>query len=245
MFMRYISLTTLLLVWSTAVNAETAAETTKTDDTWKGNVELGYVKTGGNTDTESLNTKARAERDGETWRHKLNLEALKSSDDGTTTAERYIISGQSDYKLKGKKNFFFVYVSYEEDKFSGYDYQLTEAIGYGRRVIESNNMTLDLEIGPGARQSKVEDTGDTDKQTLVRGAARYLWKITDHSKFTEDLTADAGEDVTVTKSVTGLSAQINSSLASKLTYTIKNTSKVPPGVKKTDTELAVTLVYSF
>ena len=80
---------------------------------------------------------------------------------------------------------------------------------------------------------------------LIRGAARYAWKITQYSNFTEDITVDVGEDVTVTKSVTGLTAKINTSLATKLTYTIKNTSKVPAGVKKTDTEMAVTLVYSF
>jgi putative salt-induced outer membrane protein len=80
---------------------------------------------------------------------------------------------------------------------------------------------------------------------LIRGAGHYTWNITEHSKFSEDLTIEAGEDVTVTKSVTGLSAKINSSLATKLTYTVKNTSKVPAGVKKTDTEFAVTLVYGF
>ena len=230
----------LIISSSSSVYADT-----KTDETWKGNIEVGYVKTSGNTETESLNTKANAETDREIWRHKLNFEALKSSDQGTTTAERYLVSGQSDYKLKGKKNFFFVYISYEDDRFSGYDYQMTEAIGYGRRVLDENNMTLDLEIGPGARQKKVESSGDVETESLVRGAARYAWKITDHSKLTEDLTAEVGEDVTITKSVTGLSAKINTSLATKLTYTVKNTSKVPAGVKKTDTELAVTLVYGF
>lgn len=227
------------------LSSPVVAETTKADDIWKGNVELGYVKTGGNTDTETLNTKAKTEKDGEIWRHKINLEALKSSDRDTTTAERYFISGQSDYKMKGKKNFLFIYLSYEDDRFSGYDYQMTEVVGIGRRVLDRNSMTLDLEIGPGARQSKEEETGDTENEMLLRGAAKYAWEITEHSKFTEDLTVDAGEDITVTKSITGLTAKINTSLATKLTYTVKNTSKVPAGVKKTDTELAVTLVYSF
>jgi putative salt-induced outer membrane protein YdiY len=31
----------------------------------------------------------------------------------------------------------------------------------------------------------------------------------------------------------------------KLSYTVENVSDVPPGVKKTDTETAATLVYSF
>lgn len=221
------------------------AETATSKGVWNGNVELGYVKTSGNTKTETLNTKAKAELDQEIWRHKLNFDALRTSDQDTTTADRYMISGQSDYKLKGKKNFLFIFASYEDDRFSGYEYQMTEAIGYGRRVLDANNMTLDLEIGPGARQSKVEATGDTENEMLVRGAARYAWKITNHSELTEDLTIDVGEDVTVTKSITGLTSKINSSLATKLTYTVKNTSKVPAGVKKTDTELAVTLVYSF
>lgn len=241
----YILLITLLFITTNSIAAETTTDADKSDNAWKGNIELGYVKTSGNTETESLNTKANAEKDGETWRHKLNLEALKSSDDGTTTAERYIASGQSDYKLKGKKNFFFVFVSYEDDRFSGYDYQMTEAIGYGRRVLDDNNMTLDLEIGPGARQRKVEQTGDIESESLIRGAARYAWKITDHSKFSEDLTVEASKDTTISKSVTALSAKINTSLATKVTYTVKNTSKVPPGIKKVDTELAVTLVYGF
>lgn len=238
-----IRILTIVIVCITCTSV--VADTATTGDSWKGNVELGYVKTTGNTETESLNTKAMAETDRELWRHKLNFEALKSSDQNTTTAERYMVSGQSDYKLKGEKNFLFVYVSYEDDRFSGYEYQMTESVGYGRRVLDKNNMTLDLEIGPGARQSKVEATGDTENEMLVRGAAKYTWKITNHSKLTEDLTVEVGEDVTITKSVTGLSAKINSSLATKLTYTIKDTSKVPAGVEKTDTELAVTLVYGF
>lgn len=214
-------------------------------NSWKGSLEVGYVKTSGNTETESLNTKASAETDREIWRHKINLEALKSSDHGTTTAERYAVNGQSDYKLKGKRNFFFIFLGYEDDKFSGYEYQLTEAIGYGRRVLDEPTMKLDLEIGPGARQRKVEATNKTEGEKLVRGAAKYAWDISETSKFTEDLSTEVGEDVTITKSVTALSAKINSSLATKITYTVKNTSKVPPGIKKTDTEMAVTLVYGF
>lgn len=239
----------ILLVGTLAVPSVFADSSTPSDPTptnqWKGNVEVGFVKTSGNTDTETLNTKASAVTDREIWRHKINLEALKTSDHGTTTAERYAINGQSDYKLKGKKNFLFLFLSYENDRFSGYDYQLTESIGYGRRVLDEANMKLDLEIGPGARQRKVEVTHKQEREMMVRGAANYLWNISDSSNFTESLSAEVGENVTITKSVTALVAKINSSLASKVTYTIKNTSKVPAGIKKTDSETAVTLVYSF
>jgi len=212
-------------------------------DAWKGNIELGIVNTSGNTETETINLKAKAATETENWRHTLNYESLKSSDQGDTTADRYEINGQSDYKLD-KKNFFFVMINYENDRFSGYDYRMTEAIGYGRRVLDEPDLTLDLEIGPGARQSKLE-TGETDNETMVRGAGKLKWNISKTSSFSENLSVDAGEDSTVTKSITALSAQINGSLSTKITYTVKNTSDVPVGVKKTDTEMAVTLVYNF
>ena len=229
-----------------SATATSYAETTVPDAamsgaTWKGNVEIGFVMTTGNTETETLNAKAKAETDREKWRHTINLEALNSSDQSVSTAERYMLSGQSSYKM-GAKNFFFALVSYEDDRFSGYDYRVTESIGYGRRVLGEPALTLDLEIGPGARQSKL-DSGKSEDELMARGAAKLMWKVSNTSKFTEDLTTEVGEDVTVTKSVTALSAKVNGSLSTKLSYTIKNTSDVPPGFHKTDSEMAVTLVF--
>jgi len=210
---------------------------------WKASAELGFVTTSGNTETETLNAKAAASTDREQWRHKGEVTALKSSDAVNTTAEKYTLMAQSDYKLGGK-NFLFGVITYDDDKFSGYDYRVTEAIGYGRRVIEETDMTLDLEIGPGARQSKL-DSGETDSEGLIRAAAIYNWTISKTSKFGEALTVEAGEDVTVTKSVTSLSSQIEGNLSMKVTFTYKNTSEVPVGVEETDTETAITLVYNF
>jgi len=237
-----ISMPVALLLSATAAT-NSVAETVPKDGAWKGNVELGIVNTTGNTETETINAKAKAAFEQEKWRHTVTFESLTSSDQSVTTAERYVLNGQSDYKF-GKHNYFFVMLGYENDRFSGYDYRTTEALGYGHRVVDEPTLTLGLEIGPGARQSKLETGGSEDEMT-VRGAAKLAWKISDTSSFTEDLSTDVGEDTTITKSVTALTAQINGSLATKVTYTIKNTSDVPVGVKKTDTETAVTLVYSF
>ena len=237
-----VSVPTALLLSLTAV-APSMAETKPVLDEWKGNVELGMVNTTGNTETQTINAKAKGALEQKDWRHTVTFESLTSSDQNVTTAERYVLNGQSDYKI-GNHNYFFIMLNYEDDRFSGYDYRVTEAVGYGRRVLHEPDMTLDLEIGPGARQSELETGGSEDEITL-RGAAKFAWKLSDTSSFTEDLTVDAGEDTTVTKSVTALTAQINGSLATKVTYTVKNTSDVPVGVEKTDTETAVTLVYSF
>lgn len=225
------------------VNNVYAEDATVEKSLWKASAELGFVSTTGNTETETLNAKAKASTDREKWRHKAEITSLNSSDATTRTAQKVTLMGKSDYKLEGK-NFLFGVVSYENEKFSGYDYRVTEAIGYGRRVVENADMILDLEVGPGARQSKL-DNGDTENESMLRVAAAYDWTISKTSKFSEVFTVEMGEDVTVSKSVTSLSSQIEGNLSMKVTLTYKNTSDVPVGVENTDTETAVTLVYNF
>ena len=210
---------------------------------WEGEVELGLVSTSGNTETDTISAKAKISREQGKWRNAGKFSAFNTSDKTGTTAERYELTGQSDYKFS-EREYVFGIINYEDDRFSGYDYRVSESIGYGRRVLDRPDMTLDLEMGPGARQSKLDD-GNSDSEFMVRGAAKYLWNITKTSNFSENLTVEAGQDATISKSVTALSSKINGSLAMRLSYTMKHTTDVPPGIEKTDTETAVTLVYSY
>jgi len=219
-----------------------AAEQTEAP-VWKASAELGYVSTSGNTETDTLNAKASAETEREKWRHKLELAALHTSDVGGTTAEKYTAMGQSDYLFKAP-NYLFANINYEKDRFSGFEYQISENVGYGRRVVDEADMKLDLEIGPGARQTKVENVSSENEATL-RAALKLEWDISKTSKFNEVLSVDSGEDITITKSVTSLASQIEGNLSMKVTYTYKQTSEVPAGTDDTDTETAITLVYTF
>lgn len=210
---------------------------------WKGAGEIGFVATSGNTDTQSLSAKLGIINEREKWRHSLSLEALNNEDDGETIAERYLAAWQTDYKFS-EHEYVFGRVSYENDEFSGYEYRVTETIGYGRRVLNRDNMTLDLEAGPGARQSELE-SGESENEFIFRMAARYAWDISDNARFTQDLSSDIGEENAVTKSVSAVKADINGSLAMKVSFTVEHTSDTPPGVDETDTETGVTLVYGF
>jgi putative salt-induced outer membrane protein len=210
---------------------------------WKGEGEFGYVATSGNTDTSNLKARLGLVHERDKWRHSGLLEALNTSDDEVTTGERYAATWQSDYKFR-EFEYVFGRLHYETDKFSGYDYRVSEVVGYGRRVLHRPDMTLDLEGGPGARQSKLETDG-TEREMILRLAGNYAWKITPHSRFTQTLAFDIGDDTTVTKSVTALQAKIVDNLSMKLSYTVENTSSVPADVKNTDTETAATVVYSF
>jgi len=214
------------------------------DSTWKGEAELGFVNTTGNTQTRNIAARGKVVNDRDKWRHTLIAEALNNSEEGNITAERYFASGKSDYKLS-EKSYGFGLLTYENDRFSGYDFRVTETLGYGRSVIKSDTLILDLEVGPGARQSKLSDTGDMQYEGLLHLAGNFEWKLSDTSKFTEDLSSDIGEKAIVTRSVTALKTQIVGDLSSKISYTARYSTKVPPDVKNLDTVAAVTLVYGF
>jgi len=61
----------------------------------------------------------------------------------------------------------------------------------------------------------------------------------------EELSVEGGSDNTYTESITELKLRINAALAMEVTFSVKDNSDVPAGIKNTDTATAVTLVYDF
>jgi len=210
---------------------------------WKGEAELGMVITDGNTETQNISAKMDLNDEQENWRHNIHAEALNASADDIRSAEKYTLSGKTSYKFNEFDSAFLV-GTYDDDRFSGFDYQVSLAAGYGRRLINSDDQTLDVEIGPGYRINEL-DNGDSVDEGLVRVGAKYFLALSKTSNFQQSLFSEIGEEITITKSITSVKAQINGSLAMKASLTIKNTSEVPEGTEETDTETAVTLVYAF
>jgi len=221
----------------------TAIATAQANSEWKGNAELGLLLTDGNTETQTTNAKFNIENERDKWRHSLSLEALKSGDSDTTTSERYTGKGKTAYKFS-QYNYAFAEGNAEHDRFNGFDYRASVVLGYGRRLMDENDMRLDVELGPGYRESKPDAT-EAEGESVFQVAGKYEWDISKTTLFSEEIVSQIGEDVTISKSITSLSAQIVGNMAMKTSLTIRHTSEVPEEVEKTDSELAVTLVYSF
>jgi putative salt-induced outer membrane protein len=243
-FVQSTSVIGLILFSTGTVSAEEAKSP------WNSSAELGYVNVSGNTNTETLKATFDLAYEIDKWLHKAHAESFSSKTETTDTAvvppvtteersaAKWLVSGQSDYKFSDI-DYIYGLLSYEDDRFSGFQYQAKLGLGYGRRVIHTDKHELKLEAGPGYRASKLEPTVppaaavNTEKQdeTLLRLNAAYAWKISKTSKFTENLTAEYGEDQDEWKSVTALTANINSMLAMKLSHTVKHLDKVPVGVE--------------
>lgn len=218
---------------------------------WAAEVALGLIVTSGNTETESLSGNAQVVHEREYWRHTGKLEAFKSSQEDPTTgedqttADRWLASAKSDYKIGGGANYLFAMVTYEDDRFSGYDYQASEVVGYGRNIIQRPDMKLDAEVGVGARQRKEELSGESVNDAIARLGGKFEWNFSASATFAQELNVETGEEATITTSLTSLSSQLVGNLAAKLAFRVKNVSDVPAGVDKTDTETTANLVYKF
>ncbi|GMR00948.1 MAG: YdiY family protein [Gammaproteobacteria bacterium] len=239
----------LLLAGLIAISGSVMAEE-KEKSPWTSSAELGYISTTGNTETQTIVIKANVVHEVEKWRHIGYAESYgqQSKDDATgivvTSAERYELSGKSDYKFN-EYDYVFGLIKLQKDLFSGFKYEHNANIGYGHKVIKDPAMELNFEIGPGVRYFKEDNAQKAESEALLSLAANYWWKISANSKFTQELSSDIGETFTSNRSVTAIEANINKTLAMKFTYTIRNKSSVPVNTKKTDTETTVTLVYTF
>ncbi len=231
---KLLTMTVALLAWA---GLSHAAE-------WKGNAELGYVKTGGNADTSSLNLKGKGIYDGEEWRTTAEAGALNSKSNGATTSKKYTFSIQEDWKLM-ESGYLFARYGYEQDKFGGYNSRMNETVGYGFDILKEADMTWNAEIGGGARQS--EDTAGTKtSDSIIRASTVFNWKISDTTAFSQSLSTEgSSKGGYTTKSETALTNQVAGNLSSKISYSVANNSKAPAGTKASDTVLAASLVYSY
>lgn len=239
----------MLIVLMAALCAGLAHAAEEEADGFEGFAGLGFAATSGNSENTTVNGNLRLSYRLGIWRHEATAAAFgaTSTDPDTeedqTTAERY----QAGYKIERKLNeysYLFGRLNYDKDRFSGYDRQLSETIGYGRRVFERPRHALDLESGIGARQSDLSD-GTSQSEMIVRLAGVYAWTLSDTTAFRQTLATEIGADNTTTEWMSELKARLVNNIALALAYTIRNNTDVPPGSEKTDTFTTLNLQYEF
>ena len=213
-------------------------------DPFVGSVALGYLSTNGNTDATNLNSSLKVTWDIDgPWKHNWTALAINASTAGVTTAEAYAAGYKATRDFSATSYLFFT-GDWRQDQFSGYDKQVTEAVGYGRRLIDNARHTLALEGGVGAKQSDLI-TGEELDEAIVRGGLDYLLRISETSEFSHKLLLEQGDDNRYTESTSALKTRIVGNLALVLSFVIKSNSDVPVGIEKTDRFTALSLEYGF
>ncbi len=135
-------------------------------------------------------------------------------------------------------------LDWRKDRFSGVDQQLSEALGYGRRLLDTPNHLLSVGLGVGHRQADLAD-GTSESGVIGRGSIDYHWIFSETAGFDQNIIVESGSDNTYMESVSAIRANLLGNFALVLAYTIKQNSDVPVGSEKTDRLTAVSIEYAF
>lgn len=226
----------LAMIGSAGLNAPALAD-------WSGEGDLGMVVARGNTDTDTISAHLAIKKTQDKWEHNAGLNFLRSTNTGVTNAERYQLTGQSNYAID-ERSYYFGSLRYEDDRFSGFDYQTSVTGGYGRKFIDTEVSTLKGELGIGYRQTKLE-TFSSEGDAILRAAMNYTRVLTDTTNISNDTLVESGKNNTFAQNFTGLSVRINESMAMKVGFEVRYNSEVPVGLKSTDTITTINLNYKF
>jgi putative salt-induced outer membrane protein len=211
---------------------------------WKGKGEAGVVLARGNSDADTLNLKLDMATELEQWKHSFGVAALRSSTDGDLTAERYAAFGQSDYKISDR-SFWFGGLRYEQDEFSGFDYQASATTGYGYKFIDTDRTKFSGQAGAGYRRSKLTPSGAVDSGAIFRGDLKFEHALTDTTKILDTFVVEAGSDNTFASNLLALQVKMSDKFALSVGLDVRHNTDPPAGLKKTDTLTTVNLVYAF
>ena len=209
-----------------------------------GTIAVGVINASGNTESTSTNLDLALDIVDERWRHNLLFNAYVASEQGETNAERYGTQLQSEYRIT-ERTYVFGLGRYETNRFGLYDRRTSLSFGLGRRVVDREQLTLDLEAGVGHRESEPTGSAETETETTNVLRSDLTWAFSEHGELSSVLEVESGELNTASRSVTSLKSKLTEDLAWRLSYTVEHNSEVPAGIEQTDTLTTVSLQYGF
>lgn len=240
-----------LVAGSTWVNAQNAVVN------WTTRAEAGFVAARGNTVTETANAKFEITRETQNWKHFFGASGLYGRASDVESAQRWDARYQLDNFIRSN-TFWFVGGRYEDDRYSGFDYQATATAGLGRRWFDTELTKLTTQLGVGYRSLRPEELirdeatdavlaripGESQQDMVVNAAVTFEHSFNDNTKVLNSLLVESGESNTLTRNDFALQVKMMEALALSVGFSVRNNSEPLPGLKKTDTLTTVNLVYS-
>lgn len=211
---------------------------------WDGSVELAANRSTGNSDQTAAGLIVKALHESGSWTNKLNGLFDLERNDGETTKRRWLLGYDLNYAISDR-SYVFGSLQYENDRFAGIDYRFTENAGFGYQLIRSEDLTFNIEAGPGSRQTEFLD--GADKETEFTGLMRteLVWAISDSASLTHDFVLIWGTDQKTINSTAAIKLKIIGALSGRFSYNYRYNSAPPDLKRETDTVARAGLVYDF
>lgn len=225
---------------------------------WSGKGQLGYVMSRGNSDTDAANAKIEVNLLRNDWKHNLLLDGLYGRSAGIASAQRWDARLQSNYTFTPRW-FAFGAVYYENDRFSGFQYQATGSGGLGFKVFDSDRTKLSLQAGVGYRSLRPEivtkdpATGaviartplGTESEVVATTGLDFMHQFNASTKVTDKLSSESGSTNTSLRNDLALEVKMSRKLSLAAGFSVLKNTNPPFGVKQTDTITTLNVVYAF
>lgn len=221
---------------------------------WSGKGEAGLVIASGNTDTKTGNVKVALANEIDKWKHQFGAAALyASSEPDGTSAQRWEVFEQTDYNFS-PRDFWFGAARYEDDRFSGFEYQAIVSAGYGRKFINTDVTKFTGTAGVGYKFFETQDAfdevtgaliapGESDSEVVFRGTLDYDHKFTPTTSLLDKFVVEAGANNTFAQNDLALQVKMTDVLALAVGYSVRYNTDPQVGFEKTDTLTTINLVY--
>lgn len=246
------------------VPALAMAETAPTQEKplFTASAELGFLYKTGNTKSGDIKTGFDIKFEKDLWLSLLAFDLLvkkteQADENGDmsleTSDQKWSVDSKTNYKLDTKsKNYAYGNIRYEENRFSGFESQGSVSVGWGRHWYKTDKASLFADIGPGFKSdvTRATDTepSETKNSAIVQAQALYLRQINEHVEFKQSLSAKyavkSGENSTYSAE-SSITTKLIETLQLKFSFKIDHNTDVAEDSKNTDTQTAVTIVYSF
>lgn len=213
---------------------------------WDLKLGFSYLGTSGNSRTSSTGLSANFERTWGDWKLQALASALRASDDGEKSAERFLAAARGDVTV-WKELALTSGIAWERDRFAGIDSR--SILDAGLKWTPELDATIAFSALVAAtytREDQIRAASDGYLGALVKADVGYA--ITESARATASAAVYPNFETTRAwraVSGAGLQASLSSRLALKLAYEYRYNNRPPAGFRKTDTATVLSLVAQF
>lgn len=225
-------------------------------DPWEGKGEAGFVLARGNSVATSANAKLDVQRDSGAWKYNVFGSYLYGRNATFTTARRAEARLQIDHEITARA-FGFAAGRYENDAFSGFDYQTSVTAGAGYRFRDDDDSRITVTLGAGYRRLRPETLvrsaedeviarlrGPAETEAVGRATFDANHRLTETTRVVERLLVESGAGNTSIVNDLSLEVRMTESLALSVGYGVRYNTNPPNDSRGTDQLTTLSLVYS-
>lgn len=184
---------------------------------------LAWLRASGSSERETLKLRLAGSVSRGQWKHEARVEALRETD-GTSPAplnERHLWLEKSSWNFT-ERDYLFGKLQGERDVQSAFRRQTVAALGYGRKLIQSEAIDLAADLGAGVRRNKDRATRASDNETITNGGLDFVWRVREGMRVAAELAVESGDTSTTTRTRSALSLALNAKLHLEIAHETKH-----------------------